>query len=182
MYLGDAQQDIYILYECSKYTGCFQRLGRAIALKRQNIGKRFSLGKFERFRVIRHVAHVFFPKVEAFQRFRNHLYFLIRCFTYHSTYFFVLCQNLSTSVGGQSIDEENHRRFARSFAPFWRKSREKEQKSFLSLFIYIYLFVLPSIITIIYNNILLIIKQSSRAVIVRRNARIATTDQNFERR
>lgn len=34
MYLGGAQQDIYILYECSKYTGCFQRLGRAIALKR----------------------------------------------------------------------------------------------------------------------------------------------------
>lgn len=73
-------------------------------------------------------------------------------------------------------------KFARSFASFSRKSREKEQKSFLSLFIYIYLFVLPSIITIIYNNILLITKQSSRTVIVGRNARIAATDQNFERR
>lgn len=30
MYLGGVQQDIYILYECSKYTVCFQRLGRAI--------------------------------------------------------------------------------------------------------------------------------------------------------
>lgn len=99
-----------------------------------------------------------FPKMKAFQRFRNHLYFLIRRFTYHSTHFFVLCQNLSTSVDGQSIDETNHRRFARSFASFWRKSREKEQKSFLLLFIYIYLFILPSIITVIYNNILLIIK------------------------
>lgn len=69
MYLGGAQQDIYILYECSKYTGCFQRLGRAIALKPQNIGKRFSLGKFERFRVMSHVAHVFFRKWRRFKDF-----------------------------------------------------------------------------------------------------------------